>query len=261
MNDSDYQGLIKRLNEHSGLREEFRTILGLLMAGDDDALLAIGDRGWNHWPSLEDDILGWMVDNLRKESGFKARQQRCFALGPRMVSVEVQHLRTTTGGSGHSTRESMNGTGLRLRTRPRARPGFPQNADIGARTVVVTRTTGRQGPPGDYDPRVGKMGTRVEALAAGASGRRPTPAHGGRSKCTDGNWKTRAEPRDWGKQHIRRGGASAVGFSGVAKRREQPPECDHHRGAEGSTSHAQSGHPGDEMGGRRPQQNGARPQI
>ena len=55
---------------------------------------------------------------------------------------------TTTGGSGHSTRESTNGAGLRLRmaprhtrwfaspaadtncpTRPRARPGFPQNAD------------------------------------------------------------------------------------------------------------------------------------
>ena len=92
MNDSDYQGLVKRLNDYSGLREEFRTILGLLMAGDDDALVAIGDRGWNHWGALEDDILGWMVDNLRKGYGFEARLQKYFALGPRMVSVEVQHL-------------------------------------------------------------------------------------------------------------------------------------------------------------------------
>ena len=92
MTDGDYQRLIRRLNEHTGLREEFRTILGLLMAGDDDALLAIGDRGWNHWSSLEDDILGWMVGTLQRDYGFKARLQKYFALGPRMVSVEVQHL-------------------------------------------------------------------------------------------------------------------------------------------------------------------------
>ena len=73
---------------------------------------------------------------------------------------------------------------------------FLKNADV---------VTGRQGPPGDYNPRVGKTDTRVEALAAGASGRWPT-AEESNAKTETGR---HAPSPDFGASNI---SAAAVGL-------------------------------------------------
>lgn len=77
-------------NAQNRLQSQFRAVLDLLLPGNGNDILPIGQGGWPHWPGLKAEILTWMDES--RGPGYEARQVKLFGPGVILAEVTTQHL-------------------------------------------------------------------------------------------------------------------------------------------------------------------------
>ena len=77
------------LKDYEVLRAQFNNVLDLLLPGDGQDLLPLHGQDW---PSLKDQVIGWMAAGLQGQQEYERRRRQTFGSDAGRVDVEAEHL-------------------------------------------------------------------------------------------------------------------------------------------------------------------------
>ena len=77
------------LKDYEVLRSQLNNVLDLLLPGDGHDLLPLHGQDW---PSLKDQVTGWMAEGLQGQQEYGHRLRQTFGSGAGRVDVEAEHL-------------------------------------------------------------------------------------------------------------------------------------------------------------------------
>ena len=87
---SALQQSIDYVHQKETLAEQVGDLLDLLIPGDGHHLFTLGE--WSRKPTLESEIIEWLVDIQGGEEDFRSRRVKTLMDGDRMVAVYAEHM-------------------------------------------------------------------------------------------------------------------------------------------------------------------------
>ena len=87
---SALQQSIDYVHQKETLTGQTSDLLDLLIPGDGNHLFTLGE--WSRKPTLESEIIEWLVDIQGGEEDFRSRRVKTFTDGDRMVAVYAEHM-------------------------------------------------------------------------------------------------------------------------------------------------------------------------
>ena len=82
--------LVRYAGEQEDLTKDFAEVLHLIIPGDGDRLLSLGD--WGYSPALETEITGWLAGSVNRLDDSRPFRRKVFMDEDRIAEVHAQHL-------------------------------------------------------------------------------------------------------------------------------------------------------------------------